>query len=60
MNESETRAEYIDPKLKNSGWGEIEGAKSCGRDNECFRNNEQVHKEQILQLPYNRIRYTYE
>ncbi|MFZ2390284.1 MAG: DEAD/DEAH box helicase family protein [Minisyncoccales bacterium] len=24
MNESETRAEYIDPKLKASGWGEIE------------------------------------
>lgn len=27
MNESETRAEYIDPKLKMSGWGEIEGSK---------------------------------
>ncbi|PIY96012.1 MAG: restriction endonuclease subunit R [Candidatus Kerfeldbacteria bacterium CG_4_10_14_0_8_um_filter_42_10] len=27
MNESETRAEYIDPKLKNSGWGEVEGSK---------------------------------
>jgi type I restriction enzyme R subunit len=27
MNESETRAEYIDPKLKSSGWGEIEGSK---------------------------------
>lgn len=27
MNESETRAEYIDPKLKDSGWGEIEGSK---------------------------------
>jgi type I restriction enzyme R subunit len=27
MNESETRAEYIDPKLKQSGWGEIEGSK---------------------------------
>jgi len=24
MNESETRAEYIDPKLKVSGWGEVE------------------------------------
>lgn len=24
MNEAETRAEYIDPKLKASGWGEIE------------------------------------
>jgi len=27
MNEAETRAEYIDPKLKASGWGIIEGAK---------------------------------
>ena len=27
MNESETRAEYIDPKLKASGWGEAEGSK---------------------------------
>lgn len=27
MNESETRAEFIDPKLKASGWGEIEGSK---------------------------------
>jgi len=27
MNESETRAEYIDPKLKEVGWGEIEGSK---------------------------------
>jgi type I restriction enzyme R subunit len=27
MNESETRAEYIDPKLKSSGWGEVEGSK---------------------------------
>src|SRR3989344_9368317 len=27
MNESETRAEYIDPKLKSSGWGIIEGSK---------------------------------
>ena len=27
MNESETRAEYIDPKLKASGWGEVEGSK---------------------------------
>ena len=27
MNESETRAEYIDPKLKSSGWGEMDGSK---------------------------------
>jgi len=24
MNESETRAEYIDPLLKASGWGEVD------------------------------------
>jgi len=27
MNESETRAEYIDPQLKAAGWGEVEGSK---------------------------------
>ncbi len=27
MNEAETRAEYIDPMLKSSGWGEVEGSK---------------------------------
>lgn len=27
MNEAETRAELIDPKLKEAGWGEIEGSK---------------------------------
>ena len=27
MNESETQAEYIDPMLKTSGWGEVEGSK---------------------------------
>ncbi len=27
MNESETRAEYIDPKLKDAGWGEVEGSR---------------------------------
>lgn len=27
MNESETRAEYVDPKLKASGWGDVEGSK---------------------------------
>ncbi len=27
MNEAETRAEYIDPKLKASGWGVVEGSR---------------------------------
>jgi type I restriction enzyme R subunit len=27
MNEAETRAEYIDPKLKENGWGEVDGSK---------------------------------
>lgn len=27
MNEAETRAEYIDPKLKEAGWGVVEGSK---------------------------------
>ncbi|MFY9463380.1 MAG: hypothetical protein WAP52_04325 [Candidatus Sungiibacteriota bacterium] len=28
MNESETRAEYIDPMLKASGWGEVDAIRS--------------------------------
>lgn len=27
MNEEETRAEYIDPKLKNAGWGEVDNSR---------------------------------
>ena len=27
MNEAETRAEYIDPKLKDSGWGAVDDSK---------------------------------
>ena len=27
MNEAETRAELIDPKLKDAGWGVVEGSK---------------------------------
>ena len=27
MNEAETRAELIDPKLRESGWGVVEGTK---------------------------------
>lgn len=27
MNESETRAEYIDPKLKSAGWGEVDDSR---------------------------------
>lgn len=27
MNESETRAEYIDPMLKTSGWGDVDGSR---------------------------------
>lgn len=27
LNEAETRAEYIDPKLKAAGWGEVEGTR---------------------------------
>lgn len=28
MNEAETRAELIDPKLKACGWGVVEGSKA--------------------------------
>ena len=26
MNEAETRAELIDPKIKEAGWGDVEGS----------------------------------
>ncbi|MDX8378344.1 MAG: DEAD/DEAH box helicase family protein [Mariprofundales bacterium] len=35
MNESETRAELIDPKLKSSGWGVIEGSRILSERNVC-------------------------
>ncbi len=35
MNESETRAEYIDPKLKASGWGEVEDSKILRERDVC-------------------------
>ncbi len=31
MNEAETRAELIDPKLKESGWGADDGVNVCCR-----------------------------
>lgn len=35
MNEAETRAEYIDPKLKASGWGEVEDSKVLRERDVC-------------------------
>lgn len=35
MNESETRAELIDPKLKENGWGVIEGSRILRERNVC-------------------------
>jgi len=39
MNEAETRAEYIDPKLKASGWGVMEGTKEVRYYQEIAVNN---------------------
>jgi type I restriction enzyme R subunit len=36
MNESETRAELIDPKLKACGWGVVEGSKILREQNDFF------------------------
>ena len=36
MNESETRAELIDPKLKACGWGVVEGSKVLREQNVFF------------------------
>lgn len=35
MNESETRAELIDPKLRACGWGEVEDSKILRERNVC-------------------------
>jgi len=35
MNEAETRAELIDPKLKSSGWGMVEGSRILRERNVC-------------------------
>ncbi len=35
MNEAETRAELIDPKLKQSGWGVVEGSRVLRERNVC-------------------------
>ena len=35
MNEAETRAELIDPKLKACGWGVVEGSKILRERNVC-------------------------
>ncbi len=35
MNEAETRAELIDPKLKSNGWGVLEGSKILRERNVC-------------------------
>ena len=36
MNESETRAELIDPALKAAGWGVVEGRRTCGLEKKEF------------------------
>ncbi len=35
MNEAETRAEYIDPKLKQAGWGDVEGSRILRERDVC-------------------------
>jgi len=38
MNEAETRAELIDPKLKACSWGVVEGSKVLREDKLSFCN----------------------
>jgi len=45
MNESETRAEYIDPKLKASGWGG--SVKSACEQGALFHDGK-IAREQLL------------
>ena len=49
MNEADTRAEYIDPKLKESGWGVVEGSKIL-REFHITDGRIQVgHQEPVIQ-----------
>lgn len=41
MNEAETRAELIDPKLKESGWGVVEDASVLSK----LRIDRYLHKQ---------------
>lgn len=35
LNEAENRAELIDPVLRDTGWGVIEGSRQVGRASKC-------------------------
>ena len=51
MNEAETRAELIDPALKEAGWGVVDGSRvrreviAPGR---CKRSRQDIGKRQII------------
>lgn len=42
MNEAETRAELIDPKLKACGWGVVEGSKILRERDVCKITNGRI------------------
>ena len=59
MNEAETRAELIDPKIKEAGWGDIEG--SFVRREFKITNGETIicnncHFRQLIKFTYNYFR----
>ena len=49
MNEAETRAELIDPKLKANGWGIVDGSKILRERNVCKITAETKKSERIYQ-----------
>ena len=52
MNEAETRAEHIDPALKEAGWGVVEGSRILRE----FRITEERTKGLGKPLPVDRVR----
>ena len=58
MNEAETRAELIDPKLKEAGWGVVEGSKIL-RERNCQITAGRIQSRwQTYQTAYRRLYFS--
>ena len=50
MNEAETRAELIDPKLKVASWGVVEGSKILCERNVCKITDGRIHVQGKIEI----------
>ena len=48
MNEAETRAELIDPKLTHNGWGVAENSKILWERNDCKISETFIYKQSSI------------